>query len=142
VARQIIVEWRAAGARSTKEASMNRLVPSLLATAFLASTGGLALAANSNQPQTAAVNQSQAPAAAAPEHKAHPKVIAAAKREDRADPKEARMTHALNLLEANGYGQFSDFKQDGKNFEAMVTSNGQHFAVTIDPDSNRITRKS
>ena len=125
---------------------MNSLVPSLFATSFFAATAGMAVAANSNQPPAPAAAPSPAPAAAstaqaAPAHKAHPKAMAAAKREDRADPKEARITNALNLLEANGYGAFSDFKPDGRNFDATVTANGQHFAVSVDPDTNQITRK-
>ena len=36
----------------------------------------------------------------------------------------ARMTQALNLLEAQGYGNFSNFEQDGANFEATVKQNG------------------
>ena len=51
------------------------------------------------------------------------------------------MTHALNLLEAKGYGDFRDFKQDGTNFAATVTQNGQSFGVVIDPDNNQITRQ-
>jgi hypothetical protein len=52
-----------------------------------------------------------------------------------------RMTAALNLLEAKGYGGFSDFKQNGKDFAATVNQNGQHFTVTVDPDSGQVTRQ-
>jgi uncharacterized cupredoxin-like copper-binding protein len=93
---------------------MNRLIPALLVPAFLAASGGAALAATA---QTAAV------------------------RHDKAAPAEARMTRALNLLEANGYGDFSDFKPEGKNFAATVTRGDQHFTVTIDPDAGNISRQ-
>lgn len=52
-----------------------------------------------------------------------------------------RMTHALNLLEATGYGGFSSFAPDGKNFTATVTENGRRFTVLVDPDSDQITRR-
>lgn len=101
---------------------MNRLAPALLIPAFLAASGSMALAAT--------------PAALS-----HPSSSPAAVRHDKAGPAEARMTQALNMLEANGYGDFSDFKPAGTNFTAMVTRNNQHFAVTVDPDTNQITRQ-
>jgi hypothetical protein len=58
-----------------------------------------------------------------------------------ADSEAQRMTHALNLLEAQGYGSFSNFAQDGKNFSATVNKNGQRFGVVVDPDSDQITRQ-
>jgi hypothetical protein len=54
---------------------------------------------------------------------------------------EARMTHALNLLEANGYGDFSDFRQDGKNFDATVTRSGRQFTVVVDPDADQVSQQ-
>jgi Peptidase propeptide and YPEB domain len=53
----------------------------------------------------------------------------------------ARTTQALNLLEAKGYGSFSNFKQDGADFEATVKQNGQSFTVTVNPDTGQITRQ-
>ena len=53
----------------------------------------------------------------------------------------ARMTQALNLLEAQGYGSFSNFKADGANFQATVDQNGQSFSVLINPDSGQISRQ-
>ena len=52
----------------------------------------------------------------------------------------ARDTEALNLLEGQGYTDFTDFRPDGQDFDATVTQNGKTFAVKIDPDSGRITR--
>ena len=52
-----------------------------------------------------------------------------------------RMTQALNLLEAQGYGSFSNFKADGANYQATVTQDGQSFTVVINPDSGQVTRQ-
>ncbi len=53
-----------------------------------------------------------------------------------------RDTKALNMLEANGYTRFSNFRSDGKNFEATVTANnGKQMTVIVDPDSGHITRQ-
>lgn len=52
-----------------------------------------------------------------------------------------RMTKALNLLEANGYGGFSNFKADGKGgFKATVTRDGHDVTVHIDPDTGKVTQ--
>jgi hypothetical protein len=59
-----------------------------------------------------------------------------------ADNSAERMTHALNLLEAQGYGGFTNFAPDGKDFSASVSRNGQGFTVVVDPDSDQITRQS
>jgi hypothetical protein len=92
---------------------MNRLAATLLAGACLASSAGLALAAG--QPMSA-------------------KPAAGRSAGD-------RMTAALNLLEAKGYGDFSNFKADGNNFAATVKQNGKSFGVVIEPDSGQITRQ-
>jgi hypothetical protein len=55
--------------------------------------------------------------------------------------KAIRMTHALNLLEANGYGDFRNFQPTGKDFTAAVTRNGQQFGIVVNPDTNQITRQ-
>ena len=52
-----------------------------------------------------------------------------------------RMTKALNLLEAKGYGSFNNFKRDGKDFTASVMKNGQSQTLRIDPDSGQITNQ-
>jgi hypothetical protein len=54
------------------------------------------------------------------------------------DGQSQRATEALNLLEANGYTQFSDFRPAGSDFQATVTRNGRQEMVTIDPDSGRV----
>ena len=57
-------------------------------------------------------------------------------------PAARRMTQALNLLEAKGYGDFKDFRADGQNFDANVTAHGQPFTVIINPDKSQVTRQS
>ena len=57
-------------------------------------------------------------------------------------PTARRMTEALNILEAKGYGDFKDFHAKGGSFTATVTKNGKAFAVTIDPQSDTVTTQS
>ena len=104
---------------------MNRLAPAALAGAFFAVTGGIALAAN----PPAAPAKSTA-AAAASSHSV---------RGADNGPAAQRMTHALNLLEAKGYGDFHNFRPDGKNFAATVTRAGKQASVQVDPDTDQIT---
>jgi hypothetical protein len=110
---------------------MIRLASPLLAAAFLAGSAGLALAAN-------APAAAQPPAATAPGPHADKKHMA---RPIESKAQGDRMTAALNLLEAKGYGGFTGFKQSGKDFAATVNQNGQHFTVTVDPDSGQVTRQ-
>jgi len=97
-----------------------------LTMAALTLSAGAAFAASPAQPA----------ATAAPSHKTH---VAAAMRNDRA---AERMTKALNLLEAKGYGSFSDFKPDGKDYAATVTQAGHSMTVRVDPDSGQVTTQS
>ncbi len=53
-----------------------------------------------------------------------------------------RMTDALNILEAQGFGNFKDFHAVGQNFAAAVDQNGQQFTITVDPDNGQVTRQS
>ena len=53
-----------------------------------------------------------------------------------------RMTNALNLLEAHGYGSFSNFKANGNDFTATVNKNGKDVTVQIDPGSGQVTTQS
>ena len=50
----------------------------------------------------------------------------------------ARETRALNLLEAQGYGSFTDFAPAGKDFTAKVTQNGHVSTMRIDPESGQV----
>jgi hypothetical protein len=65
----------------------------------------------------------------------------AATRHGRDMASERRMTEALNLLEAKGYGAFQDFRPDGKDFAAAVTQGDRHFTVRIDPDTGQIIQQ-
>jgi hypothetical protein len=81
-----------------------------LSAAFIALASGAALAAPASGP------------------------IASAHPED-----NGRDTRALNMLEANGYAAFSNFRQQGNDFAADVKQNGRQFTVLVDPDSGKIT---
>ena len=110
---------------------MNRLASAALACAFFGATGSIALAANA--PGAAA---SDAPAnAPAPSVAAQPRGVRGADN----SPTAERMTHALNLLEAKGYGDFHEFKSDGKNFDVTVTRAGKQVGVEVNPDTDQIT---
>ncbi|HZB93808.1 MAG TPA: hypothetical protein VE397_20335 [Stellaceae bacterium] len=114
---------------------MMRLAPTLVAAAFLAGSAGLAFAADATPPA-----QPPAAAPATPMHH-HYKHMQMAHRQDAGRAEGNRMTSALNLLEAKGYGDFSHFKQDGGNFTATVNQRGQQFNVVIDPGSGQVTRQ-
>jgi hypothetical protein len=49
-----------------------------------------------------------------------------------------RATEALNMLEANGDGQFNDFRAIGRDFAANVEKNGTTQHVVIRPGANTI----
>lgn len=51
-----------------------------------------------------------------------------------------RATHALNMLEAQGFTRFSHFQANGGDFIASVHEHGQTAQVTIDPDTNQILK--
>ncbi|HYL48148.1 MAG TPA: hypothetical protein VET84_02170 [Stellaceae bacterium] len=57
------------------------------------------------------------------------------------NPEGGRATSALNVLEAQGYASFSDFRPDGTKFTALVNDNGQQFRVVINPDTGQISRQ-
>lgn len=56
-------------------------------------------------------------------------------------PEGGRATAALNVLEAQGYASFSDFRSSGSAYTALVTDNGQQFRVVINPDTGQISRQ-
>jgi peptidase YpeB-like protein len=72
-----------------------------------------------------------------PKHGAQ--LIARAQR-DRPNPREERITRALNVLEAQGYASFKDFRADGKNYAATVKSAGKPMTVLVDPDTGQVIR--
>jgi hypothetical protein len=48
-----------------------------------------------------------------------------------------RITEALNLLEAKGYPEFTNFHEQGAGFAATVRRKGRSFAVHVNPDTGR-----
>ena len=110
---------------------MNRLAPVFLALGMAAGPSGIALAAGPGAAHSASTK-------ATPSNSAPVMPIA---RHERSDPGGDRMTHALNLLEADGYGDFSNFQQSGKDFTATVKRNGRQVGVVVNPDTKQITRQ-
>jgi hypothetical protein len=108
---------------------MNRSIMASLSALALAASTTAALAAGTAAPSTPVPSTTSAQ-------------DAAARHDRRVEAREARMTHALNLLEAKGYGDFTNFRADGKNFDATVTQNGKAVNVVVDPDANQITQQS
>ncbi len=53
-----------------------------------------------------------------------------------------RETQALNLLEAKGYGSFTNLRPAGKDYTATVTQGGHSMDVRVDPQSGVITTLS
>ena len=119
---------------------MNRLASVALASAIFAATGGIAVAATAPTGAASPAHPATATAASAGSTASGATVPPGTPgRED--SRREARMTHALNLLEAKGYADFHDFKPDGKNFDATVTRADKHkqMSVKIDPDNDQVT---
>ncbi len=54
------------------------------------------------------------------------------------NPEASSATDALNLLEARGYANFSNFTADGNGFRATVVNGGQTSQVSIDPRTGRV----
>jgi hypothetical protein len=80
----------------------------------------------------------QAPALAAT-----PPAAAAATAHARSDntPTARRETKALNLIEAKGYGDYTDFHAVGKNFAAQVMAHGRTLTVIANPDTGQVTQQ-
>lgn len=57
------------------------------------------------------------------------------------NPQGARATAALNVLEAQGYADFSEFRPEDGMYTAMVRDGGQRFRVVINPDTGQISRQ-
>jgi hypothetical protein len=51
----------------------------------------------------------------------------------------ARAAEAVDLLRASGYRVFRNFHPAGRQFEAMVTTNGRDRLAIIDPDRRLVT---
>lgn len=53
-----------------------------------------------------------------------------------------RETSALNMLNLQGFGKFSDFRPAGTNFAATVWDNSGPYSVIVNPDTGQITRQN
>lgn len=108
---------------------MTRVPVAILAIALMTSVSGMAFAAQdaaAPDGQPAGANTSPAPTT--------PAQRAAADRDVAGEP----YTAALNLLEAAGYDNFANLRQDGSVFEVTVIVNGQPHHMTVDPASGQI----
>ena len=83
---------------------------------------------------------SAAPAQPTPGQTFLPQTASAPADQDR-PPAGQRETAALNLLEAQGYGNFTDFRADGANFTATVNNPDGSYAVQVNPDSGQVIRR-
>jgi len=54
------------------------------------------------------------------------------------NPEARNATAALNLLEARGYANFSNFTAAGNGFRATIVNGGRASRVSIDPRTGRI----
>ena len=106
---------------------MKRLRIVSLSTAFALVVAGSALAAapSSNPQAAASAATGDSPAAIR-------------QRVNRLINGESRETDALNLLDAKGYPDFTNFRRDGRNFEATVTRDGKSETVWVDPDTKSV----
>jgi hypothetical protein len=149
------------------EESMKRIALAVASAGFLAAMGGLALAQTSdirpgadsgaaNPPNTgpalvhpqsgaggsAATTGTSATRGSAVSGSTQPQGTArrhagSARAED--SPEAQRITRALNALEANGYGSFTNFQPSGNGFTAAVNKGGGQTTVMVDPDTGQVT---
>ena len=49
-----------------------------------------------------------------------------------------RATTALNLLESNGYRDFSTFRPAGRDYEITTNRNGKSMTVVVNPDTKTV----
>jgi hypothetical protein len=117
---------------------MKHLAAAAISAALLAGVSGAAFA------QT---TPPAAPTAASPTQPSHAATVAphatmmhrVARYSDKAgDPG----TKALNLLEANGYTDVTQFRQVGGDYQATVTKDGKPVTVTVDPGTGQIQTRA
>ncbi len=95
-------------------------------------------APEASAPEEPSSSMSKDSASAEPAMHHHHRVAMTARRGE-SSPAEQRETKALNVLEENGYGDFSDVKPDGSNFIATVNRDGSQVRVLVDPESGKVT---
>jgi hypothetical protein len=62
----------------------------------------------------------------------------AARRREEGMESHDRATTALNVLEANGYRDFSTFHPMGHDFAISANQNGKTVTVVVDPESKTV----
>lgn len=116
---------------------MKPALPFVLA-AVLAAAAGSAFAQNVGNPVLGAPPHALGSPAPAPAAQAAAKPGAAMNGYNPDNPEASSATDALNLLEARGYANFSDFSAAGNGFRATVVNGGQASRVSIDPRTGQI----
>jgi len=53
----------------------------------------------------------------------------------------SRASTALNLLEAQGYGDFANFRQAGRMYDATITRDGKTMHLSVNPDTGQIRKR-
>lgn len=112
---------------------MNRFASLSLAAALALGTGGAALIASANS----------AAAATSPDMGARPSMSNRQMSNTGGSTygthhQGTRDTAALNALEAQGYGDFSNFHPVGSQFQAKVSRNGKQMTVAVNPDTRQV----
>ncbi len=78
----------------------------------------------------------------APAAHSHPVVPIAGPAAAHNDNSTARsMTDALNTLEAQGMGSFSNFHQNSNGASATISQGGRQYDVTVDPNNAQVARQ-
>ena len=96
-------------------------------------TGSSAAQSNTAQPASTGMSQAQTRPPRTSKHRA----MVARRGEERMKSQD-RATTALNVLEANGYRDFSTFHPMGRNFAITANQNGKKVTVVVDPATKSV----
>jgi hypothetical protein len=114
-------------------ANPNNTAPALVAPN--STTGGAAATTGATSTSRSSSAQSGVSGSTQPQGKARRHAASA---RDENNPEAQRITRALNALEANGYGNFTNFQPSGNGFTATVNKDGRQMNVMVDPDSGQV----
>jgi len=122
---------------------MKHLAAAAMAAALLAGLSGAAFAQTAAPAPVAPAS----PAAASPTQPGHAARIAPRPTMHRAAQYRSNKagdpdTKALNLLEANGYTDITQFRQVGGDYQATVSKDGKPLTVTVDPGTGQIQTRA